>query len=67
MKKYFKPLLLLGVLIALFFYLYKKNKKQEIIVTQTADLPQPNNQIMDWFDNYFKFGTTDTQKKLAAL
>ena len=51
----------------MFFYLYKKNKKQEIIVTQTADLPQPNNQIMDWFDNYFKFGTTDTQKKLAAL
>jgi len=67
MKKYFKPLLLLGVLIAMFFYLYKKNKKQEIIVTQIADLPPPNYQIMDRFNNYFKFGTTDTQKKLAAL
>jgi hypothetical protein len=67
MKKYLKPLLLLGVLIGLFFYLYKKNKKQEIIVTQTADLPQPNNQIMDWFNNYFNFETTTTQKKLAAL
>jgi len=67
-KKYLKPIMiiLLSVVIIIYF-IKRKNKTTETLITRIETLPKTDNSIQDWFNNYFGFTTTETQKKLVAL